>query len=458
MEIFKKIDALKKEIDAFRPISADLEAKIMQKFRLDWNYNSNAIEGNQLTFGETKTFLLHGITADGKPLKDHLDIKGHNNALLLLEEILNEERPITESFIRELHQMILQEDYYNDAITTTGEKTKRLIKVGEYKQAPNHVKTKTGEIFRFASPEETPAEMDKLIQWLRSEMEKGDDEALHPVAIASLFHYKFIRVHPFDDGNGRLARILMNMLLMRAGYPPSVIKADKKDTYYTALRKADGGVWDAFVEYVGTVLLDSMELYLRGAKGESIEDLDDVDKEFELLKITISGREEVFLLGKDTINEIKQTHFTLLLQKIEEKLFKINELYIDNEHLYKYSYLKFEHRKGVHMEHTSIGRKISNYKEILNTINLSTSSLSLLFSWKNFINSGKEPRLNRYNYKIKLSISISKNNFKVSVRNGRENTELDILYYHENIEKRTTEIANKLLKNFMNHIKKNLEE
>lgn len=143
MEIFNKIDALKKEIDALRPISADLEAKIMQKFRLDWNYNSNAIEGNRLTFGETKTFLLHGITADGKPLKDHLDIKGHNNALLLLEEILSEERPITESFIRELHQMILQEDYYNDAITTTGEKTKRLIKVGEYKQALNYVKSTT---------------------------------------------------------------------------------------------------------------------------------------------------------------------------------------------------------------------------------------------------------------------------------------------------------------------------
>ena len=113
MEIFRKIDDLKKEIDALRPISKDLEAKIMQKFRLDWNYNSNAIEGNRLTFGETKTFLLHGITADGKPLKDHLDIEGHNNALLLLEDIIHENRPITEAFIRSLHEMILQKNYYN---------------------------------------------------------------------------------------------------------------------------------------------------------------------------------------------------------------------------------------------------------------------------------------------------------------------------------------------------------
>jgi Fic family protein len=152
VEILKQLESLREEINELRPIPPELEAKIIQKFRLDWNYHSNSIEGNKLTFGETKTFLLHGITADGKPLKDHLDIKGHNNALLLLEDIVKEERPIAENFIRELHKLILQEDYYNDAITPTGDKVKRLIKVGQYKQAPNHVKTATGEIFHFASP------------------------------------------------------------------------------------------------------------------------------------------------------------------------------------------------------------------------------------------------------------------------------------------------------------------
>jgi Fic family protein len=327
MEIFNKIDALKKEIDALRPISADLEAKIMQKFRLDWNYNSNAIEGNRLTFGETKTFLLHGITADGKPLKDHLDIKGHNNALLLLEDIIHEERPITESFIRELHQMILQEDYYNDAITTTGEETRRLIKVGEYKQAPNHVKTTTGEIFRFASPEETPAEMDKLIQWLRSEIEKGDDEALHPVALAALFHYKFIRVHPFDDGNGRLARILMNMLLMRAGYPPSIIKAAEKESYYIALRKADGDDLNAFVEYVGTVLLDSMELYLKGAKGESIEDLNDFDKKLALFKKGLDAKKEKVKKSEDVLRKLYKEFVLEFIQDLKSFSLKFEDLF-----------------------------------------------------------------------------------------------------------------------------------
>lgn len=330
MNIFNKIDQLKKEIDALRPISTDLEAKIMQKFRLDWNYNSNAIEGNRLTFGETKTFLLHGITADGKPLKDHLDIKGHNKALLLLEDIIHENRPITESFIRELHQMILQEDYYNKAVTPTGDETRRLIKVGEYKQAPNHVKTATGEIFRFASPEETPAEMDQLIQWLRSETEKGDDETLHPVALAALFHYKFIRIHPFDDGNGRLARILMNMLLMRAGYPPSVIKAAEKEAYYTALRKADGDDLNAFVEYVGMVLLDSLELYLKGAKGESIEELDDFDKKLALFKRGLNGKKEKVTRNKEVVSEVYKKFVSEFIDNLELLILKLKDLFYDD--------------------------------------------------------------------------------------------------------------------------------
>lgn len=327
MEIFNQIDALQKKIDALRPIPADLEAKIMQKFRLDWNYNSNAIEGNRLTYGETKTFLLHGITANGKPLKDHLDIKGHNSALLLLEDIIKEERPITESFIRELHKMILQEDYYNPAVTPTGETTRRLIKVGEYKQAPNHVKTATGEIFRFASPEETPAEMDQLIQWLRSETQKGENEALHPVAIAALFHYKFIRIHPFDDGNGRLARILMNLLLMRAGYPPSVIKAAEKEAYYTALRKADGDDWNAFVEYVGTVLLDSMKLYLKGAKGESIEDLDDFDKKLALFKKGLDGKKEKVKKSEEVIKVTYDQFIVHFVDYLEVLVLKFEDLF-----------------------------------------------------------------------------------------------------------------------------------
>src|SRR4051812_42357156 len=105
----QNINHLKSEIDALRPLAKDTEGRIQQKFRLDWNYHSNNIEGNSLTFGETKTFLLHGITAAGKPLKDHLDIKGHNDALLMLEDVIKDELALNEKFIRELHEIILHE-------------------------------------------------------------------------------------------------------------------------------------------------------------------------------------------------------------------------------------------------------------------------------------------------------------------------------------------------------------
>ena len=128
-ETIERIDTLKSEIDSLRPISPDIEKKIWQKYRLDWNFHSNNIEGNSLTFGETKSFLLHGITAEGKPLKDHLDIKGHNEAILLLDDIVKQKRPLTETFIRELHEVILHEPYENPAITSDGKSTTRRIEI-----------------------------------------------------------------------------------------------------------------------------------------------------------------------------------------------------------------------------------------------------------------------------------------------------------------------------------------
>lgn len=150
---------LKKELDALRPINEEAEQKIMQKFRLDWNYHSNNIEGNSLSFGETKALILFGVTAQGKPLKDHFEITGHDEAVKWVLGIVKAERPITENFIRELHTLILKESYEVDAITQEGKPTKKRINVGEYKKTPNHVRTITGEIFRFAEPEETPAIM-----------------------------------------------------------------------------------------------------------------------------------------------------------------------------------------------------------------------------------------------------------------------------------------------------------
>lgn len=329
-----KINHLKNEIDALRPLDKDTEGRIQQKFRLDWNFHSNNIEGNSLTFGETKTFLLHGITADGKPLKDHLDIKGHNQAIEMLEDIVHDGRDLSENFIREMHQIILHEPYDKPAITPDGKKVRRHIKVGSYKTQPNHVVTKTGETFYFAKPEETPALMNDLMAWYNNAI---SERKLHPIELAALLHYKFIRIHPFDDGNGRLARILMNLSLMKFGFPPVIIKTQKKEEYYRALQQADGGDTSFFVDYIAKLQIESLKLYLRGAKGEHIEDEDDIDKEISLFKANLGFTKTSMLLSSEVIEQLIEDDISRLFKQILIKTSQFNDLF--RKHRYRYHYI-----------------------------------------------------------------------------------------------------------------------
>lgn len=285
-DITQKIDFLKSELDEFRPLKPEDEQRVMQKFRLDWNYNSNNIEGNTLTYGETKALILFGITAQGKPLKDHLEIEGHNEAIDYIIKIARNEEPLTEVMIRNLHKMILHEEYEIDAITADGQPTKKFIRLGKYKTTPNHVKTITGEIFRFATPEETPAKMEELMNWYRENFNNND---LHPLIFAVEFHYRFIRIHPFDDGNGRVVRLLMNLILMQKGLPPVIIKTRDKENYYRSLQIADSGNIDPFYMYVSKRLINSLEIMINAAKGIDIEEPDDIDKEILILKNKIDN-------------------------------------------------------------------------------------------------------------------------------------------------------------------------
>lgn len=283
-KLLSEINELKKEADSYKPLNNEQNQRFLQKIRLDWNYHSNHIEGNQLTYGETKNLLLWGITARGKPLKDHLEISGHDEAIdWLFDQIKNsEQRGISQHFIRELHQLILKQNYQAPAITPTGEKITRTIQAGQYKTTPNHVLTVTGKTFYFATPEETPAKMTDLVDWFRDQFEKKEE---HPLIIAALFHYKFVRIHPFDDGNGRMARLLMNFILMMYDFPPLIIPTEERETYLKTLALSDEQEdIKEFVFYLGTRLLASLELYIKAAKGESIEEPDDLDKTINLLK------------------------------------------------------------------------------------------------------------------------------------------------------------------------------
>ncbi len=329
MKNVKKAMRLKSELDDYRPLSKEDELRVMQKFQLDWNYHSNHIEGNSLTYGETKALILFGITAEGKPLRDHFEIDGHNDAIKWVMDIVKQDRPLTENFIRELHKLILKEPYEVDAITPDGKYTTKKIEIGKYKSIPNHVKTKTGEIFRFASPEETPALMKDLLEWYRNETKKID---FNPIIVAVMFHYKFIRTHPFDDGNGRTVRILMNFVLMKYGFPPVIIKTEDKVNYFNALQQADIGRFEPFIEYIAENLVTSLEIMIKGAKGESIDDLDDIDKEIALLKQKLDTIEKPVTIIKsaDVIKNVFDTSVMLLFDSFITKAKKFETFYVTN--------------------------------------------------------------------------------------------------------------------------------
>jgi hypothetical protein len=169
--------------------------------------------------------------------------------------------------------------------------------------------------------------MAELMRWNRDQEEKLD---LHPLIHASLFHHKFLTIHPFDDGNGRLARILMNLILMRHGYPPVVVKLAARDSYVAALRRADAGETEGIVRLLGQNLVDAETLYLRGAKGESIEDLDDVDKEVALLKQELFKAPKPVELRYDLQVQLFVDCLSVLFDKIDHKLAQFDEMFAVN--------------------------------------------------------------------------------------------------------------------------------
>ena len=275
------ITRLKEQLDALRPLSPDVLGQVGQKLRLEANYNSNAIEGNTLTYGETRSLILHGLTAHGKPMRDHLDIEGHDEAVKAIEHAISDDHELNEVFIRNLHRILLKEPYEKNAVTPDGNVVRRTISIGDYKTTPNNVTTSTGETYYFTPPDQVKSAMGDLIDWYRAKEREGE----HPIIIAATFHYRFVRIHPFDDGNGRMARLLMNMILIKHGYTVSLIRQDDRDEYLNQLEQADKTEdLTEFISYIASSCEYAMNLHLKAARGESIEGMDDLDKEIALFK------------------------------------------------------------------------------------------------------------------------------------------------------------------------------
>ncbi len=254
--------ALTAQWQAVQPLPQDHEQRLWQRLRIEWNYNSNHIEGNTLTYGETLLLLIHGRTRGEHLLREYEEMRGHDVAIELVRTLAQDVRQLTEGDIRDLNRIVLKEGFWRVAQTPEGEPTRKWIEPGQYKTQPNHVLTATGEFFQFATPQETPARMAEFVRWLSQSLATASQTL--PLLLAQL-HHEFIRIHPFDDGNGRVVRLLMNFVLMRVGLLPLVVKSQDRSRYLAVIAQADAGDLVPLSEFLAAALDWSLRLGLEAA-------------------------------------------------------------------------------------------------------------------------------------------------------------------------------------------------
>ena len=232
-----KTEEIYNEWQSLLPLSGEQEELLRNKFTTEYNFNSNHIEGNTLTYGQTELLLLFGKVSGEGDLKDFVDMKASQVGVEMVKEMVQDKSmPLTQNFIRQLHKVLLREDYTVYRDLPSGGTTSYTVHAGQYKTRPNSVITRYGDRFEYASPEETPLLMTDLVDWYNSAEQEGK---ISPIELASIFHYRYIRIHPFEDGNGRIARLMVNYILARHGWPMIVIRNRKKPEYLEALHRSD---------------------------------------------------------------------------------------------------------------------------------------------------------------------------------------------------------------------------
>ena len=228
---FEKLDRLKAKLDTYRPLSSQILQNLHEDLVLRWTYHSNAIEGNTLTLQETKV-ALEGITIGGKLLREHFEAINHKEAIFFIEASAQKNESLSEYTIKQIHSLILKN--IDDTNKGTYRKTNVIISGAEHKPPQSF---------------EVPLKMEGFIKEYNAKK-----KMLHPVELASFVHIEFVGIHPFVDGNGRTSRLLMNLELIKAGFPPVVIRVEDRLEYYKALDKAhttgDSSLFLALMEKV----------------------------------------------------------------------------------------------------------------------------------------------------------------------------------------------------------------
>jgi Fic family protein len=212
---------------------------------MEWTYNSNAIEGNTITLNETRLVLQDGMTVKGKSLREHFEVMNHHEAIGLLEELTHAGYSLRERDILDIHQLVMQhmDKEFAGRIRNAGVRI-----TGANIVPPNAIKV--------------PGMLQDLIRFVNP-----NPDNLNPLWLATVFHHRFVYIHPFFDGNGRTVRLAMNLLLMREGFPPAIILKNDRKKYYDALNQANGGAYQKLALLMLQALERSLDIYLTALPG-----------------------------------------------------------------------------------------------------------------------------------------------------------------------------------------------
>lgn len=242
----KQITDKKQELDKFKPLPEELITNLNKWFKVELTYTSNAIEGNTLSRAETALVVEKGITVSGKTLGEHLEAINHVLALDFIKSLsLKKRQEITESDILEIHRIILTKIDDTNA--------------GRYRNVPVRI---AGSRVIMPNPLRVPEMMKELTEWLQK------DSNEHSVTLSAMAHYKLVSIHPFVDGNGRTARLLMNLILLQEGYPPAIIRREDRSKYIDSIEKAQlGGSLNDFLKVIYEAVESSLDIYLEASRG-----------------------------------------------------------------------------------------------------------------------------------------------------------------------------------------------
>jgi Fic family protein len=235
--LLKRIEEKKKRLDDLRPLSKDALKNLLYDIRLRHTYHSDAIEGNTLTLKETKLVLEEGITIGGKSLKDHIEARNDAEAFDLMIKLVRDKEAISQDVIQRIHEMV----------------TKGTLKdSGKYR---------TGNV-RITGSSTMPPTYSKIVKLMDEYIQNIKKIKLNPIKKAAFIHHRLVWIHPFYDGNGRVARLLTNFLLMKKNYPPIVLKKEERKKYYNTLNKADHGDLSPFANFIARAVNESLQYYL----------------------------------------------------------------------------------------------------------------------------------------------------------------------------------------------------